>query len=343
MRASGDCRIGVWAIVIAAAVPALGCVFAGAVELATEANNHHAIGFATSMRGVVSWFTGEWNDCYERNRDAATIYRDKCSGVAWELTTANTFVLSALVFLGRWREHALTLPDLVQQAEQRGDRYGAVSLPLLAYAYVDDLAADKPAQARTMIREALSAWPDEEFHLQHCDALIGQVETFLYEGDARSACDLLDREGERLKRSNLLQMQLYRILTTALDARAALALAVSGQCSAAQTARMMERARRGARRLSQKRPAWAAAFGNLLGAGISSAEKRPRDAMRSLQAASELFEATRMEHYLAVTRLRMSQLQPDCDLAKSESTRWMNEQGITNSSRIAQMLAPGMW
>ena len=103
----------------------------------------------------MSWFAGDWADCYEKNKAAAAIYRERCSGVAWELTTANGFALSSLVFLGRWREHALTLPGLILQADERGDRYGAASLPLLAYAYVDALADDQPAQARAGIHECV--------------------------------------------------------------------------------------------------------------------------------------------------------------------------------------------
>ena len=109
-------------------------LFSVAMAMATKAKDEHAIGFTTSMRGVVSWFIGDWHDCYEKSVAASKIFRERCSGVAWELTTANTFALSSLVFLGRWRDHAAAIPELVLQAEERGDRYGAASLPLLAYA-----------------------------------------------------------------------------------------------------------------------------------------------------------------------------------------------------------------
>ena len=91
-------------------------LFESATKLASECGDPHALAFATSMLGITSWIRGEWRQCYELSVDAAAQFSAKCSGVGWEITTANTFALSALVFLGRWREHSLTFPALVQQA-----------------------------------------------------------------------------------------------------------------------------------------------------------------------------------------------------------------------------------
>jgi hypothetical protein len=318
--------------------------FRTAVQLAEDVGDYHALGFANSMRGVVSWLSGNWLDCYERNKLAGEIYREKCSGVLWELTTANAFVLSSLVFLGRWKEHALALPELAQQAEERGDKYGAVSLPLLAYGYVDYLAQDQPQEAHQMILRALSVWRDEEFHLQHCDALFGQIETFLYEGDANRAYDLLERQWQRLKSSNLLEIGFNRIFATALRSRTALAAAILKDCPAGRASSLIRLARRDAARLTRQKTSWGRALGFLLHSGIASTAGEIGDARIYLRLARELFEGVGMEHYAAVATLREVQLGSVRGVqAPSVDSGWMELQGIRNPGRIMDMLAPGTW
>ena len=316
-------------------------LFTEAIQLANDTQNPHALGFALSMKGVASWMLGDWDDCYEKNEKAAAIFREKCSGVDWELTTAHTFALSALVFLGRWSDHARIFPDLVQQAEARGDRYGAVSLPLLAYTYVHKLAADRPAEARGILRQTVADWPHKEFQLQQCDALVGEAETFLYEGNARDACEMLQSRWPELRCANLLDLQFYRVLITGLKARTNLTLACCENGSAAT--RLMRAVRRDARVLAKQKTQWATGLGYLLQAGIATAEQRADVAMRHLHAAQTVFAATHMEHYLAVTRLRMFQIDPRHTVEHELGMRWMREQGIVAPSRIADMLAPGVW
>lgn len=317
-------------------------LFTRAMSLAREIDDAHATAFALSMRGAVSWLTGKWHDCYERNRVAAGIFCEKCSGVVWELTTANTFCQSSLVFLGRWREHALTLPAFIQQAHERGDRYGAVSLPLLAYAYVDYLASDQPARARALIDESLSAWPDQGFHVQHCDALFGQMETLLYEGDAAAAHALIERTWWRLAASNMLHIQFNRIFATALRGRAALAVAAHSS-SRSERARTLRIVKRCVRYLSSVTAAWGIAHGKLLQAGLAMVDGHRAAALDLLTKADALFQAEDMTHYCAATRARLAQLRDQTNTASPFDQPWFRDQGIVNARAIVDMLIPGVW
>jgi serine/threonine protein kinase len=316
-------------------------LFKSAIRLATESDSPHALALATSMKGVASWIGGDWIDCYEKNVLAASIFTEKCSGVSWELTTANTFELSALAFLGRWREHAVKFPKLIQQAQVLGDRHGAISFPLIAYTYIHSLAANRPGEAHTMISHALAAWPYRNFQMQHCDALVGEAETYLYAGEATGALDAIRRDWKRLQQSQLLQIQFYRILMIGLRARANLLAAARPPHR--ERERLLRAVRRDARLLMTLRPEWAVAIGNLLQAGISTIKGASSEAEAYLRTAENLFATTQMEHYLASVRLRLSQLRPALTHERELASRWMTEQGVENPLRLADMLAPGIW
>ena len=311
-------------------------LFQSALQLAEQVGSDFAFAFVHSMRGAASRLCGDYQDCYDRNVPAADIYREKCSGVGWELTTAMGFALSSLVFLGRWKEHASSLSGLAQQAEARGDRYGAVSLPILAYAYVDYLAADQSERAREVILEALSGWSDEEFHLQHSDALCGQIEICLYEENPEQAQALLTAQWPRMLRSNLLKVSFQRIFTTALRARIALALVASGKGDARTQLKI---ARRGATILRQQNLRWGKALGYLLEAGIATVEGNRESGLEHLLTAEMFAALVGMQHYVAAAQIRRQQMEGKA----AEANAWMVEQGIQNPARVLSMLAPGRW
>jgi hypothetical protein len=50
-----------------------------------------------------------------------------------------------------------------------------------------------------------------------------------------------------------------------------------------------------------------------------------------------------MGHFLAVARLRTSQLKGGDEARLNAAQAWMKEQNIRNQSRVANMLAPGRW
>jgi len=313
-------------------------LFASALRLANDSHDPRAVAFATSMKGVASWIEGDWADCWEKNDLAATLFRDKCSGVGWELTTAHTFALSALVFMGRWRELPRVLPVLIQQAEARGDRYGAVSLPLIAYTYVNSLAADRPDDAQAMIRKAIADWPYPDFQMQHCDALVGEVETYLYEGKVYAALDEIARNWKAVERSQLLHVQIYRVLMHGLRGRTSLAVAAA---DGSGRTRLLRATRQDASRLLRLRPRWAVAMGHALHAGAASLEDRREDAERHLRQAADLFAQTRMDHYLAAVRMRLHQLRPELTEERDRAARWMTDQAIVNPDRLAAVMVPG--
>ena len=76
----------------------------------------------------------------------------------------------------------------------RGDRYCTISLPLLGYTFVQSLRSDRPDEALANLEAAIHAWPYPQFQMQHCDALLGEVETRLYAGEAERAVTAMARD-----------------------------------------------------------------------------------------------------------------------------------------------------
>ena len=102
------------------------------------------------------------------------------------------------------------LPDLLKEAEARGDLYEATDLRI-RISHAKWLAADEPERARQEVNDAIARWPSGEFYIQHWWSLIANVEISLYSGQGMAAWDLLAREWPRLKRSLLLRVQYIRI------------------------------------------------------------------------------------------------------------------------------------
>ena len=89
------------------------------------------------------------------------------------------------------------------------------------------LAADDPDMAERELRQTMSQWSREGYHVQHNDALWAAVQIELYRGNGMAAWGLIDRSWPALRRSLLLRVQFIRTSMHFLRARAALAAAVS--------------------------------------------------------------------------------------------------------------------
>jgi hypothetical protein len=88
---------------------------------------------------------------------------------------------------------------------------------------------------------------------------------------------------------------------------------------------------------------WAQAVAALLRAGIAGSEERWDEATFFSESAERLFSQSGMGHFLAVARLRTSQLKGGDEARLNAAQAWMKEQNIRNQSRVANMLAPGRW
>ena len=80
------------------------------MTLAERVNHPHAIGLANVTAGMAAYLEGRWRKaCALLDRGEKTL-REHCTGVTWELDTAMSFQLRALLFIGDFPEIDRRLP-----------------------------------------------------------------------------------------------------------------------------------------------------------------------------------------------------------------------------------------
>src|SRR5581483_7718904 len=120
------------------------------------------------------------------------------------------FCIWCLYYLGETAELSARVPRLLREAEERGDRYAATSLRI-GFSTLYWLAADDAEGARRELREAMSAWSQEGFQVQHYYATHSEVQIDLYRGDGAAAERRLDEHARAIERSMLLRVQATRL------------------------------------------------------------------------------------------------------------------------------------
>ena len=176
--------------------------------LAYQAENPLARANVALCRGGIALAQGRLLTAYRVCDNAERLLRHRCTGIAWELGTAQIFSLSTRTRLGHYHEFEKRLPHLFEDAQARGDLYAATHVRVRSYAYL--LSLDQPGQALQELHQAMEMWPRMEewprhgFHLQHYWFLVGQIESALYRGDGPHAWKLVTQHEPGLRHSLLL-------------------------------------------------------------------------------------------------------------------------------------------
>ena len=290
--------------------------------------------------GIAYRLHGRYRQSLEHIERGAAIIRERCTGVVWELEGARIMTLENLLWLGEWNDMFARLPEFLQDAEARGDAYGATYMRVRVVP-MQWLAQDRPDEARDEAARAIARWSAEGFHLQHYNALFSRVDADLYAGDGAAGCDRLARGAPHLRRSMLMRLQAVRIELFFLRARAALIAALHDRGGAS---RMLRLAARDATRLERTRALWAEGMAMLIRAGIASIHGDDRVAVELLDDAERHLNATDLSHLAAASRRRRGQLMGGSEGREliAEADRWMIEQQVVNPERMANLLAPAL-
>jgi tetratricopeptide (TPR) repeat protein len=313
-------------------------------SLSQTVNHPHAIGLATLVAGVSAFLEGRWRSSRELLERAEGILREKCTGVAWELATARLMWCVSLFFLGELDELGRRLPNLLKNADDRGDRYEATDLRI-RISHAGLLAADDPDKALQEVRQALTQWPPTKFYLQHWWGLIAEVEIFLYSGRGREAWELITGRWRAISRSLLLRVQYILIESLHHRAQCALAVAADDGLKVVERTRLLKSAERDARRIERENMPWGDPLAQLIRAGIAAIEGNVEKAVAELSSAELGFEAAGMSLYSAASRRRRGELiggdQGRAIIAMADA--WVTSQQIKSPRRMMAMLAPGRW
>jgi serine/threonine protein kinase/tetratricopeptide (TPR) repeat protein len=304
--------------------------------LAQRANNPHARGLAIWARGLSSYLLGQWKEAAEYCERAAEILRDQCTGVTWELTIANRFMLSSLLYLGEMVEVSRRVPQLLSAAVEQGNVFAATDLRTRLNTIW--LAADDPTRARDEVISAMTTWPRQGFHLQHYSSLVALAQIELYTGDYEIAWKHLESQLRPLEKSMLLRIQGLRI--DAMQIRARLALASAAGSPRQGHLRLAEKL---ARKIEREEMAYANPLATLIRAGIARQRGDDARAISLAEKAAEAFDAVHMRLYAVAARRRLGEMIGG-DRGRqlvAQTEEWMNKQQIKNPPRMMNMIAPG--
>ena len=305
-------------------------------ELAKQSVNPHAIGLAIWARGLSAYLIGHWREAAELCERSAEVLRDQCTGATWELTVANRFMLTSLMFLGEITEVARRVPQLLSLALDQGNLFAATDLRTRLNPIW--LANDDPDRARNEVIAAMTQWPREGFHLQHYTSLVALAQIELYTGDTEVAWKHIEGQLKPLERSLLLRTQGLKI--DVMHLRARLALATAHGAVRKQRLRIAEHC---ADQIANEDMPWSNPLANMTRAALAKQHGDTARAAAFARQAVDGFEVADMALYAAAARRRLGEL-----LAGDEgrqlidySAAWMTKQGIRNPAAVSNMMAPG--
>ena len=304
--------------------------------LAKRAGNPHSIGMAIWARGLSSYLLGNWKDAAEYCERGAEILRDQCTGVTWEITIANRFMLTSLLYLGEVVEVSRRVPQLLSAALEQGNLFAATDLRTRLNAIW--LADDDPDRARDEVIAAMTSWPRKGFHLQHYTSLVALAQIELYTGDYEVAWKHIEGQLKPLEKSMLLRIQGLRVDAMQLRGRLALASAVGKDRSA-----RLKIAETVANKIAQEHITYANPFATLIRAGIARKRGDDVSAVTLLEKALKEFEAADMTLYAIVTSHRLGELiggDRGRELRQG-AEEWMSRQLIKNPAKVLNLMAPG--
>ena len=307
-----------------------------AMEIAQETVNVHALGRATFARGLGFYLVGEWRRASEECARAVSLFRDRCVGVTWDLTSAQRFEIGALQYLGALREIGERVPVLLEDARRRGDLYLATELHSRDQHLVW-LALDNPGTARRNIEAAMDRWSRSHFHLQHYNAMLALAHCELYTADAERAWDRLARAWPELESSLLMRVQVLRVEAWYLRARCALSL-FSRQPDAA----LLDRAAADARRIEKERMDWSRPLALVVRAGLASARGDADATAAFLRDAAADFDRAEMALHAACVRYGLSGLLGGDEgrQARRAAEEWVRSEGVARPSAVASLFVP---
>jgi serine/threonine protein kinase len=321
-----------------AAGPRVASLLKAADDIAQRNDSPYARGMVEMIRGFSSLMLGEWRSAQTHLDEAELVFRNQCTGVAWERDTVHNFVLWALVQMGDIPELKRRWSGLLREARERGDLYAAAMLTTF-YMTLVKLASNESLDSETELQAALDHRRDRRFNLQHSSALESLIHLYLYRGDLRPAWARLDAIWPEYERSMLLGIQMVRINMLELRARVALSIAEKVNDNEIY----LRQAKSDARRLEREGPQWALGHAHYVRAGIAACSEDVNRAVEELTLATNQYDAAGMPLRAQILRARLAEVQtnPSSRALRSQVEQWITGQGIVSPARWFGMFAPG--
>jgi serine/threonine protein kinase len=301
----------------------------------------YARGWAALCAGTAHYLTGRYPAALECLDRGLGILREYARDVSWEIGAGEMFAVNVLGYLGRLRDLrervSRCLPEMVSRSDLHGTTNLRVGWANLAWLVDDDVEA-----ARRQIEEAMANSSHRGFHLTHFWELIARTNLSLYTGAPREAHELLGARWSALQRSMLpYRIQSLRVHSWDSRARAAIALAASGD---PEREALLRAAERDARSMARERIPYAVARAATLRAGIAHMRGNSTRAATLLRAAVTAFDAADMALYANVARRTLGALTGGDEgrALSAAADAWFRQQTVKRPEAFVAMLAPGL-
>ncbi len=312
-----------------------------ATILAKEVNSAYMMACVIGSRGTVALLQGKWQQSYKLHLQSEEIFRTQCTGVTWELNTLHIYSLRCLFYLGKFNELFSRLPVLLKEAKEQNNLY-AESLLRLRSSHFFSLVMDNSTEAAYELEQSINKWSQQGFHYQHFLYFYGQIETYLYNSDGQKAWhETKTNLWPKLKKSFFLRTQLIFIESIYLQARAALAAAITLD----KPSKLLSIVRKNIEKMKKEKILWGNALAQLVEAGLATVLGNKKKAISLLASAEIEFATADMAFYEMVTKYRRGQLigEQEGELLVDTAKFSIISQGVKNIECLLNMFAPGKW
>ncbi|MHB1310876.1 MAG: serine/threonine-protein kinase [Gemmatimonadaceae bacterium] len=311
-------------------------LYARCAELVRQVDHPYTSAWFALVQSLTANLGGRYAEAVDAAQRSEKMFREGCTGVAWEVETAQLYHLHSLVNLGRWKAAAQRALPLLAEARERRDLYLATYVQTRNL-FLFHLAADEVGRAREEQDRSLEGWTRHGFQLQHYWNWYARCEIDLYAGEPRVAWERLQAQWRRYSRSLLPRTQALHVEILFLRVRAAVARAVSGDGDAEA---LLRHAAADVRRLEKERIAWAAAQAALGRALIANARGQGAATGPMFAAAADMLDHVNLEHFAAAARLRAAAQQGG---GANDGSAWLTREEVRRPDRMLAMLAPVRW
>jgi hypothetical protein len=204
-----------------------------AMALAQKCGRPHAVALAHLAAGVSAYCRGSLRLSRAECEASEGILRDRCTGVAWETTNARLFGLMATMAMGDFRTLKRKANMALRESLERGDRYAFTNLTT-SIGYMATLLEESVDEATASVEEAVLAWTQKGFYLQHGLAFVARTALALVGADLAQARRIVDETWPELESSQLLRTQPLALECRWARARTYAAVAAQGGPDARQ-------------------------------------------------------------------------------------------------------------
>ncbi len=296
------------------------------------------MGLSAIAAGIGAFLRGQWKTAREWSDRAEPILAELCTGSDWELALARLIGLQATFFLGDLEPLCRRVPDLVADADTRGDAFAStalrIGLPNLTWL----LRGDEEAAARhlTLAQEGRSG---SQIDLFDFALLFGKANTRIYCGESKRALDSVDRRWRDWDHAPLLHVQLLRL--QAWDLRGRCLLAAVADREAPRSA--LEGIDGLARSILREGAPWARPLALILQACSAQLSSQQERAIALFGQAEDACVQCDMAFHAAIARRRLGRLLGGAAGTRllDESAEWMAAHGVREPDRITEVFAPG--